>query len=822
MANEMIIKATCIAMVAIGAILLCFALALALKIQVKFKYINGFERKWRILFNLILYFILGYIVFDTILLFGFFIPIELVTGAVFLGGACFVLLVTKGADRLLVITQDVNKGKTLVERISRLNDGFLSFSHRHDHNISRLTNLCGELLEGVCALYNRIDGDMLYTMAAWNAPSDFKMSDKAEGHLCNDVVRQGANGGAFCVRNLAKTSYADSDPNVRLYNLSTYLGIPVKCNGAAVGSLCVVFQKDFRPDQEDIKFLGILASAIGVEEERRIAAEALQEAHTELESRVLERTAELAKANERLLIDIAERKKAEEALWKSETILRKVFEVIPDMVAVMDRDLHLLHSNWQGGYEYVPVEMRGATPFCYDAFYPGRGRPCDGCHALQVFRTGQPVTNEKYNPRIGLVEVRAFPIFDDSGQVVMVAEYVRNITDQRRLEEELRKAHKLESLGVLAGGIAHDFNNLLTGILGNITLARNTIDAHSKAIERLDEAEKAVARSQDLTQQLMTFSKGGAPVKKTAFIEQIVRDSAAFVLRGSNVKCEFSIAEEVWPVEVDEGQMNQVINNLIINADQSMENGGIIKVGIENQIVASTNEMSLNEGRYVKISIEDHGTGIPAEHIHKIFDPYFTTKQYGSGLGLATVYSIIKNHDGFVGAGSTEGVGASFTIYLPSSEYDVQQVTENKPDALSGSGRILVMDDEELIRDVATNLLDFLGYGAVACQDGKEALDLYREAMAAGEPFVAVLMDLTIPGGMGGQETMKRLMEIDKDVIGIVSSGYCNDPILSNYRDYGFSGIVEKPYSLDKLGKVLHNLLHRSTDRTQRYGLTSG
>jgi signal transduction histidine kinase/CheY-like chemotaxis protein/GAF domain-containing protein len=803
MANAaIIIKAASIGLVLIGALLLGLSLPHARKIQANQQLADELRRKWRITFNLILFFLFGYIAFDIALFFGYLFPMILVTATVFFGGACLVFLTVHQAS-----IRSFGKRQRLENRMSRLNDCLLGFSHRHSDNIKRLTNLCGELMEGVCALYNRIDGGVLSTISAWNAPADLKMVDKAEGHLCNDVVRQGDGGRALCVRNLSKTAYADSDPNVRLYNLSTYLGMPVKCNGTVVGSLCVVYQTDFAPDEEDLKFLGILASAIGVEEERRLAIEALEKAHSELESRVLERTEELERANERLLVDIAERKKAEEALWKSETILRKVFEVIPDMVAVIDRDLRLIHSNWQGGYEYVPEEIRDACPFCYDAFYPERGCPCDNCHSLQVFRTGKPVCSEKYNPRIGLVEVRAFPILDDSGQVVMVAEYIRNITEQRRLEDELRKAHKLESLGVLAGGIAHDFNNLLTGILGNISLARKTTDPHSEVVKRLDEAEKAVARSQDLTQQLMTFSKGGNPVKKTASIEQIVRGSAAFVLRGSNVRCEFNIAEDVWPVEVDEGQMNQVINNLIINADQAMENGGIIKVAIENQTVAPLNEMSLKEGCYIKISIDDHGSGIPAEHIHRIFDPYFTTKEHGSGLGLATVYSIVKNHDGFVGVESKEDGGASFFVYLPSSEHGPGEVVENKPDTISGTGRILVMDDEELIRDVATDILDYLGYGAVTCRDGREAIDLYRDAMATGEPFSAVLMDLTIPGGMGGRETIQRLLEIDRHAVGVVSSGYCTDPILSNYRDYGFSGIVEKPYSMDKLGKVLHELL---------------
>lgn len=513
--------------------------------------------------------------------------------------------------------------------------------------------------------------------------------------------------------------------------------------------------------------------------------------------------------------DITERKQMEEALWKSESILRKVFESIPDMLSVIDRDLRIIHSNWQGGYEYVPEDIRAGSPYCYDAFYPDQGKPCDDCHALKVFRTGRPVTSEKYNPRIGLLEVSAFPIFDDSGDVVMVAECLRNITEKKRLEEELRKAHKLESLGVLAGGIAHDFNNLLAGILGNISLARIMMDPNSNNFKRLDEAEKAVNRARDLTQQLMTFSSGGAPVKKTTSIELIVKDSASFVLRGSNVRCEFAVPENVWPVEVDEGQMNQVINNLIINATQSMVDGGIIEVGIENQIIAPENAMSLTEGRYVKITIRDHGVGIPEQYLHKIYDPYFTTKQKGSGLGLASVYSIIKNHYGYVGVKSKEGAGTTFQIYIPASENELPVITEINELPHAGSGRILVMDDEEIIREVAAAILGHLGYSALVCCDGSEAIELYRQALAIKEPFAAVIIDLTIPGGMGGEETMKKLREIDMGVVGIVSSGYYNDPILSNYRDYGFSGIMLKPYSIGDLGKVLHELLASASSLQQ-------
>ncbi len=695
---------------------------------------------------------------------------------------------------------------SLQERVSKLNECFLSFTAEPLHNIKSLTTLCGELMGAACALYNRLDARLLKTVAHWNAPPDLKLEDNPEGHLCNDVIKQGADR-LFCVQNLAESRYAETDPNVRCYGLKTYIGMPVRCKDEYVGSLCVVFVEDFSPSEEDRKFMEILAIAVGVEEDRRVAAEELRKAHSELERRVEERTDELARTNEQLRIDIRERKKAEEALWKSEEILRKVFEAIPDMVAVIDRDLHIIQCNWQGGYEYVPQTARKGAPLCHEAFYPEQGGPCENCHAERVFQTRRPVSTEKYNSRIGLLEVRAFPIFDDSGEVVMVTEYIRNITEHRRLEEELRRAHKLDSLGVLAGGIAHDFNNLLTGILGNISMARLGMNPGDKGFGALDKAQKAAERARDLTQQLLTFSKGGAPVKKTASIEQILTDSVSFVLRGSNVRCELVIPDNLWPVEVDEGQMNQVINNLIINADQAMPEGGTIRASIENLVVGPSQIPTARAGRYVKISIKDNGCGIPAENLHKIFDPYFTTKLKGSGLGLATVYSIIRSHDGIISVESDVGTGTTFHIYLPASDRELHVASKMQEKPLIGFGKILIMDDEEIIREVASGILGHFGYEAIVCNDGKEAVELYREALQAGEPFSAVIMDLTIPGGMGGKETMKRILEIDNKAVGIVSSGYCNDPILARYHNYGFRGVVAKPYNMEEIGKVLQDLL---------------
>jgi len=414
-----------------------------------------------------------------------------------------------------------------------------------------------------------------------------------------------------------------------------------------------------------------------------------------------------------------------------------------------------------------------------------------------------------YNARIGYLEIRAVPIVDEIGNVLMVAEHIRDITEKKKMEEEILKAQKLESVGVLAGGIAHDFNNLLTAIMGNISLAKMCAEPATKAFDRLADAEKACERATGLTQQLLTFSKGGAPVKKTASIVQIITDSAGFMLRGSNVKCEFSLQNNLWAADVDEGQMGQVINNLIINADQAMPDGGVISVTAENVTIADSELLPLPAGRYIRISIQDQGEGISPENMPKIFDPYFTTKERGSGLGLATVYSIIKSHQGHLDVESAEGVGTIFRLYLPASDKEIEPEEKISPEMSSrgGSGRILVMDDEEIIREIAREVLTHLGYEVVVCGDGKSALALYREALSSGNRFDAVIMDLTIQGGMGGKETMKALLGIDPLVKGIVSSGYNNDPILAHFREYGFSGMVSKPYTVRELQKTLQELV---------------
>jgi len=403
------------------------------------------------------------------------------------------------------------------------------------------------------------------------------------------------------------------------------------------------------------------------------------------------------------------------------------------------------------------------------------------------------------------VEVAATPLIYQSELAVLVI--ARDITERKRMERELLRAQKLESLGVLAGGIAHDFNNILTGIVGNISLARMRAQRGEDFSRHLGVAEQAAWRAQELTQQLLTFSRGGAPIRKTLSIAETIRESAEFVLGGANVRCEFAIPDDLWPVEADEGQISQVINNLVINADQAMPQGGIIRICAENVVCEATSELPLEPGRYIRISIRDRGIGIPEEHIHKVLDPYFTTKQQGSGLGLATAHSIIAGHDGYITLESELGVGTTVYIYLPASEKEVPAAKALGGKPIVGKGKILVMDDEEAIRMVASAMLAQLGYEVESAKTGSEAIELYKTAKEAGQPFDALIMDLTIPGSMGGQEALSKLLDIDPEVKAIVSSGYSNDPVMSNYRDCGFHGVVPKPYRMEELSKAVHRVI---------------
>ena len=408
-------------------------------------------------------------------------------------------------------------------------------------------------------------------------------------------------------------------------------------------------------------------------------------------------------------------------------------------------------------------------------------------------------------------ESHIHPFRTSLGTVVGVI-VTRDITERKRLEEERVRATKLESVGLLAGGIAHDFNNILTSVFANIGLAKMVTAKHAlpdgeMVVERLTAAEKACLRARDLTKQLLTFAKGGAPVKSTTSIASIITDTVQFALRGSSVGCTMHLPDDLWPVEVDEGQISQVLQNLVINGDQAMPEGGTIGVEAANYPVTSHVGLPLKPGNYVRVSITDQGIGIPQEHLPKIFDPYFTTKQKGSGLGLATTYSIIKRHEGHIAVASSLGKGTRFTLYLPASATVVVPNDEASEDLIQGTGRILVMDDETEIQEVLGKMLQHLGFDVHLVSDGQQAVALYARAIEDGMPYVATILDLTIPGGMGGKETLRRIKEQHPEAKVIVSSGYSNDPVMAHATQFGFSGFIAKPYNLADLSKVLSRII---------------
>ncbi len=384
---------------------------------------------------------------------------------------------------------------------------------------------------------------------------------------------------------------------------------------------------------------------------------------------------------------------------------------------------------------------------------------------------------------------------------------VRDIRERKQMEKEQLQMEKLQSLGVLAGGIAHDFNNFLTCIIGNLSLAKLDTQLGHPVLRALDEMEKAAIRAKDLTQQLLTFSKGGAPIKHAANISDLVRESARFALRGSNVQCKLDFEDGLRPADIDEGQITQVLHNLIINADQAMPDGGIIFIGGTNESLSADNRYTVNPGEYIKLSIRDQGVGIQPEYLKRVFDPYFTTKQKGSGLGLAVAYSIIAKHDGHLTVESKAGEGTTFTILLPVSQSPRMASTEENNGLLLGSGRILVMDDEKFIRDLAAVMLKNLGYHVTLAESGETALEIYRNALKSGKVFDAVVLDLTVPGGMGGKETVQKLISLDPNITAIVSSGYSSDPVMADYSKYGFCAAVKKPYQIEDMSRVLHEVV---------------
>lgn len=497
-----------------------------------------------------------------------------------------------------------------------------------------------------------------------------------------------------------------------------------------------------------------------------------------------------------------------EEITESEERYRQLVELFPDSIMVYSEDkivfVNAKTTELFGACDINDLASQLKTKECSN-FIP------DILHAYEKAQEEEKkicIIEQKFIRNDGVcfeLEISASPlVYQGKPSIIIIA---RDITTKKKMDEELSRIQKLESLGILAGGIAHDFNNILTAIIGNISLARNDIDSCDEINTFLLEAENASLRAKDLAQQLLTFSRGGSLIKKVTNIKDTVIDAANFAVRGSNTKCFFAIPNDLWLVEADEGQISRVVSNLALNAQQAMPEGGIIGITAENVVVDNDSLIPLAADNYIKISIEDSGIGIPEKNLSKIFDPYFTTKQKGSGLGLPISYSIIKRHGGYISAVSKLGYGSTFYFYLPATSKKQTLVFPCATESIMGRGRILLMDDEEIILKVGGKMLELIGYEPDFAKDGVEAIAKYQMAKENNIPYKAVIMDLTVPGGMGGMAAIKKLQVIDSEIKAVVSSDYSSDPIMANFKDYGFSAFLAKPYKIKELGDKLKSIL---------------
>jgi two-component system cell cycle sensor histidine kinase/response regulator CckA len=524
-------------------------------------------------------------------------------------------------------------------------------------------------------------------------------------------------------------------------------------------------------------------------------------------------------------LDITARKYAEEDLAREKEHLAVTLASIGDGVVVADTKGTITFINraaealsgWAGA-EALGRKLDDVLVLLDERTRMPRRNPLD-----EVLNTGMPASLPASTVLLSrdgaerLIADSGSPIRNLDGEIVGMVLVLRDVTEKRRLEEEIVKSQKLESLGVLAGGIAHDFNNILTAIIGNASLARLSMSAADNSYAVLGDIEKAAMRARALTQQLLTFSKGGAPIKKITPLNEIIRDTVQFALSGSNISGRFDLSGDLWPVVADAGQISHAINNIVINAREAMSQGGTIAIRTENADIAMDTALPLSPRKYVKISIQDQGVGISREDLSKIFDPYFTTKEeQHSGLGLAVAYFVVRKHDGHILVDSEPDVATTFSIYLPAA---MESGASDRESAASGAahkghGRILVMDDEDIVRGVLGRILERFGYETAFARHGMEAIEKYRDAMESGKAFDAVIMDLTVTGGMGGREAIELLRLVDPRATAIVSSGYSDDFVMADFRKYGFDGVIAKPYRAEELGEVLAKVLSgRKTGR---------
>ncbi len=507
--------------------------------------------------------------------------------------------------------------------------------------------------------------------------------------------------------------------------------------------------------------------------------------------------------------DITDRKRMENELKDSHALLQSVFNAIPDMLMVIDHNYQIRLSNYKG-HDFPEKGEVPESSTCYERFKHLQ-KPCEDCSARPALESGQIIEREMRNPVDGRYRmVRCFPVIDDKGEVIYAVEHVQDIHDRKLAEAELQKMQRLESLGTLAGGIAHDFNNILMGIFGNISLAKSHLRGGHPGLQPLEDAESAMERAKNLADQLLTFAKGGEPVKEPVSLAGLLEETVRFDLAGSKIMPVFEKPEALWPAHVDKGQIHQVFSNLILNAREAMPDGGRLYISLQNVEIRDALDSGPQPGNYVRVSLADEGPGIDAGYMGRIFDPYFTTKANGTGLGLAICHSILSKHGGSIRVDSKNGGGARFTLDLPAAQSRQPRQAapaSPQPGEPRRAARILIMDDEAMVRDVVSKMLASKGCRPETAQDGQQAIALYKQAIDQGLPYDAVIMDLTIPGGMGGKEAIQEILALDPEARAIVSSGYADDPVMADFAAHGFRDMATKPYTMHELWEVVSRVL---------------
>jgi PAS domain S-box-containing protein len=564
----------------------------------------------------------------------------------------------------------------------------------------------------------------------------------------------------------------------------------------------------------------MVGTHVDIDARKRAETKLLQH-QEQLEDLVKARTTELEQTNQRLSKEIEERKQAEaerskalQELEKTTYLLEAVFDAIPDIIGIQDDQHRMIRYN-AAGYRWLNkthADIEGKH--CFELI--GRKDECHICATSEAYKTKRPAQVERYEEALDIwLDVRAYPILDKDGNLVNVIEHLRDITpeknaaaEKRRLMEKLQHAQKMEAIGTLAGGIAHDFNNLLMGILGNATLLQNDLGSIGPESERIANIERLAKSGAQLTKQLLGIARGGCYEIRPTDLNQLIDKAATMFGRTKKeIRIFKRLDDNLATVEVDQTQINQVLLNIFVNAWQAMPTGGDITITTENMDLdeAFVSPFNFAAGKYVKVSIQDTGVGMDADTIHRVFDPFFTTKEKerGTGLGLASAYGIIKSHAGIITVDSRKGGGATFSFYLPATEKPVSKDTPTAPQALKGSGTILVVDDERIILEVAEQMVERLGFRALTALDGDSAVNMFRDHC---EDVDLIILDMIMPGKCG-EDTFKELKGIRPDIKILLSSGYSIEGKAQLIMSQGCDGFIQKPFNLNELSQKISEII---------------